>query len=80
MARLEALRGEKPGLFARLVQFIARRKMGRVPEPLRVLQRNAALMAGVGAFETALERASLVPSRTKSLAELSVALQIGCPF
>lgn len=80
MARLEALRSEKPGLFARFVQFIARRKLGRTPEPLRVLQRNRALMIGVGAFETALERATLVPARTRSLAELRVALQVGCPF
>jgi hypothetical protein len=70
----------KPGLLARFIFAIARRKIGRVPGPLRVLQRSTALMLGTGAFETALQKASRVPARSKSLAELRVALLVGCPF
>ena len=80
MSRLEGHAAQRPGLFARLVFFIARRKVGRVPQPLRVLVGNGALMMGVGAFETALEKSSYVPERTKSLAQVRVAMQVGCPF
>jgi hypothetical protein len=80
MARLEKLRGTRPGWLARLAYFVARRKLGHVPEPLKVLNRNGALMLGMGAFETALQRCGRVPGRLKSLAELRVALEVGCPF
>lgn len=80
MPRLPELRAARPGWLGRLVFALCRRKLGRVPEPVKVLHRNRALMMGVGAFETALERAELVPHRLKSLAELRVAIMVGCPF
>ena len=80
MSRLADHAARPPGLFARLVYFIARRKLGRVPQPLKVLVGNGALMAGVGAFETALEKSRHLPDRLESLASLRVALLVGCPF
>lgn len=80
MSRMSQLTAARPGLFGRLVYFFTRRTLGRVPEPIKVLHRNGALLAGVGALETGLERSTRVPARLKSLAELRVALQIGCPF
>lgn len=80
MSRLADHAARRPGLFARLVYFVARRKIGRVPQPLRVLVGNRALMAGVGAFETALEKSTHLSARLKSLAQLRVALLVECPF
>lgn len=80
MSRLSEHGAARPGLFARIVYFFARRKLGRVPEPVKVLHGNRALLAGVGAFELGLERSRRVPDRLKSLAELRVSLLIGCPF
>lgn len=80
MSRLPELRAAHPGWFARLVYFITRRKLGRVPESVKVLHRNPAIMIAVGGYESALERASQVPARLKSLAEVRVALYVGCPF
>ena len=80
MSRLEDHANRRPGLLARLVYFVARRKLGRVPQPLKVLVGNGALMMGVGAFETALEKSSHVPERTKALAQIHVAMRVGCPF
>ena len=80
MSRLEDHAARRPGLFARLVYFVARRKLGRVPQPLKVLVRNGALMTGVGAFETSLERSRHMPARLKDLASLRVALLVDCPF
>lgn len=80
MSRLSELRTQRPGLLGRIVYFVARRKLGRVPEPVKVLHRNPAVMMAVGGYETALERASQVPHRLKVLAEVRVAMQIGCSF
>lgn len=80
MSRLPELRAARPGWFGRLIYFITRRKLGRVPESVKVLHRNPAIMTAVGGYESALERASQVPARLKSLAEVRVALHIGCPF
>ena len=80
MARLQRLRAARPGWLARLVYWATRRKLGRVPEPIKVLNRSRALMMGVGAYETALDSCDRVPPRLVSLAELRVALEVGCPF
>lgn len=80
MSRLAEHADQRPGLFARLVYFIARRKLGHVPQPLKVLVGNGALMMGVGAFETALDKSTYLPERTKSLAQIHVAMLVGCPF
>lgn len=80
MSRLPELRAARPGLFARIVYFITRRKLGRVPEPVKVLHRNPAILMAMGGYETALERASQVPHRLKVLAQVRTAMQIGCPF
>jgi alkylhydroperoxidase family enzyme len=80
MPRLRELRETRPGWLARIVYAVTRRKLGKVPESVKVLHRNPAILTAVGAYETALERASAAPARLKSLAELRVALMVGCPF
>ena len=80
MSRLQDVQRRKPGWFARLVFWAARRKLGRVPGPVAVLNANPGLLAGVGAFETALDKADRAPARAKSLAQLQTALLVGCPF
>ncbi len=80
MSRLPQLRQARPGLFARIVYFVARKKLGRVPEPVKVLHRNTALLAGVGALETAFDKSTRVSGRIKALAQVRVAMMVGCPF
>jgi hypothetical protein len=80
MSRLPVLCRARPGIVARMIFWVARRKLGHVPEPLRVLGKSNALLLGVGAFELGLERSTRVAPRVKSLAELRVALLVGCPF
>ena len=80
MSRLPALRSRRPSLFARLAYFFARRKLGRVPEPLKLVHRNGALLAGLGAFEAALQFSHRAPERLKALAGIKAALEVDCPF
>ncbi len=80
MSRLQDVLRQRPGWFARLAFWATRRKLGRVPGPVRALTANPGLLAGMAAFETALDKADRAPARAKSLAELQTALLVGCPF
>jgi len=79
VARIEGvIRGGS--LLARVVFWMSRRKLGRVIGPLRVHALHTRLLAGVGSMETAQEKASTVPTTVKVLAEVLVAMRVGCPF
>ncbi len=80
MARIEGITEGKAGLLARLAYWLARRRVGKVPEPLRVYARHTWLLNGYGAFEYALERSRLVEERLKLLAQIKAATLVGCPF
>lgn len=58
----------------------ARRRLGKVPEPLAVTAHHPTLLAGYGAFELATERAKKVPETLKELAGVKAALLAGCEF
>jgi hypothetical protein len=80
MARLNGLDGRAAGWNARFVYWLAKRKVGRVPEPVTIYAHHPNLLRGYGAFEMFLERAKKVDARLKNLASLKVAALVGCPF
>ena len=67
-------------MFARLAFFMTRRKVGRVIRPVRVHALHTRLLTGYGQMEMAQEKARQVPVEIKSLAQVRVAMRIGCPF
>ena len=80
MARIEALEKSKAGWFARLVYGMARKRLGRMPEPLAIQAHHGAIFKGNAAFEYALEHAKLVDHKLKALAEIETSSLIGCPW
>lgn len=52
----------------------------RTPDLVRLLARRPALMAGVGAYETALIASGRVDGRLKALGQVKTGALIGCPF
>lgn len=79
MARIAGV--EKGGsLIARIAFFMCQRKVGRVIRPVRVHALHTRLLMGYGQMEAAQEKAARVPRQLKCLAEVRVAMQIGCPF
>jgi len=68
------------GPLRRIAYRIARRRLGRVPEPFAVTAHHTKLFGAMSAFELALERSSRVPVRYKALAELRAAMVVGCEF
>jgi hypothetical protein len=68
------------GLVRRLIYFLARRRVGRVPMPVQIHAHHGQLLIGMGSFEDALRRSRRVDGRLKALAQLRAASLVGCPF
>jgi len=78
-ARIDGV--EKPG--GPVVAYAyreSRRRLGRVPEPVKVSAHHPGLLFGYGMLELATERASRVDDRTKLLAVMKAAQLTGCEW
>ena len=65
MARLKGVDDAGSGLVTRAVYAAARRRVGAVPEPLRIMALNPAIMFASGGFELAMGRATTVDQQLK---------------
>ena len=68
------------GLFVRGFYRETRRRYDRDLEPVEVAAHHRRLLAGMGAFEIALDKSNRVDEKLKALAETKVALMVGCEF
>src|SRR3712207_6492265 len=80
MTRIHGVPEMGTDLPGRLAYRFSRRRFGKVPEPVRVTAHHRNLLLGTGAMELALDRSNLVDARLKKLAEIKVALVVGCEF
>jgi hypothetical protein len=80
MTRIEGVPRRRAGLFVRFAYWLAKRRLGKVPEPINITAHHPWIFRGYGAYEMTLERARLVDARLKTLASLKAAALIGCPF
>jgi 4-carboxymuconolactone decarboxylase len=80
MARILDAPEKDAGLLGRFAYRFSRRRFGKVPEPVRVTAHHRNVLLGTGAMELALDRSGLVDARLKKLAEMKVALVVGCEF
>lgn len=80
MARIQGIDGKRANLFTRLFYWLARRKIGRVPEPLRITAHQPRLLAALGGMEMAQEAVRSVDGVVKAIVQIKAAMMIGCPF
>ncbi len=80
MARIEGVPESRAGLGIRFSYWFARRRFGKIPEPLTVVAHHPWLSRGYVGFELAADRSRLVDTRLKALAQLKAAALIGCAF
>jgi hypothetical protein len=79
MARIAGV--TKPAsLFAKAVFWFAKRRLGRVPTPVRIQALHDRIFSGYARMELAQDKARLVPFQVKALAQILVAMRVGCPF
>jgi hypothetical protein len=86
MARINGLGPQQAGWFTRLLYWFTRRSLrqrtgqDRLPEPVKLLAHQPALLRAVGRMEMAQGAARTVDRRLKLLASLQASTLAGCPF
>jgi hypothetical protein len=80
MPRLAGVTDNQSGPLTRFAFWMARRKIGKVPDPMRVSAHHRAISMASGGYEYWLDRAKLVDARLKVLAAIKAATMVGCPF
>ena len=68
------------GPLRKVAYGMARKRLGRVPEPFAVTAHHTKMFGAMSGFEMALERSKKVPVRYKALGELRAAMVVGCEF
>jgi hypothetical protein len=80
MARIDGLESSQAGLVARFVYWVTKRKFGRVMLPVKINAHHPRLLRAMGAMEMGQQAARSVDPVIKMLAQVKVAMMIGCPF
>ena len=80
MARLDGVSDANAGLMTRQVFKAAKRRMGRVADPLRIMAHCPPVMYAAGGFELAWGNAKSVDPVLKDLCQLKVSQLVGCVF
>lgn len=78
MARSEGV--QNPGLAARIIFFFAKRRLRRVPLGLRIRAFDPKYLRRALRLDLYCAEPGTVPMHLKELAQLKVALMVGCPF
>ncbi len=68
------------GPLRKVAYGMARKRLGRVPEPFAVAAHHPKVFGAMSGFEMALERSNRIPIRYKALGELRAAMVVGCEF
>ena len=80
MARVSGVSDREAGMMTRAAYMGAKRMVGKVPLPMRIMALNPWVMRAYGAFEMAMGRAKTLPANLKELAAVKAASLIGCVF
>jgi hypothetical protein len=80
MARIEGIADKQADLLTRSFYAAVRRKLGRVPGPVRITAHQPRLLAALGGMELAQEAMHTVDPVIKALVGIKAAMLIGCPF
>ncbi len=80
MARLEGISDADAGFLTRQVYRGAARKLGTVPDPLRLMAHSTPVMFADVLFELAWAKAKNIDPVLRDLCQLKVASMVGCVF
>jgi hypothetical protein len=71
---------QNPGLIARFLFFLAKRRLHRVPLGMRIRAFDPKYLRLASRLDMYGAAPGTVPMNLKELAQLKVALMVGCPF
>ncbi len=78
--RLPGVQDNEGGPLVRFAYWMTRRRLRRVPGPIRLHAYHPRLLRAMAAMELGQEAAHGVPAALKTLAQVKVAMLVGCPF
>ncbi|MCZ6464966.1 MAG: hypothetical protein O7A09_11580 [Proteobacteria bacterium] len=79
MARMNGVPEDRADLVSRLFFRAVRKRTGKVAESWKIASHAPGILRGWAAMEWFLDRANRVEAKLKRLAQLKVALMVGCP-
>ncbi len=80
MARIGGVSDDEAGIMTRMAFAGARRMLGKIPEPMRIMARSPWTMRANAGFELAMRRAKRLDPRLKDLASIKVSSLVECLF
>ena len=80
MVRSEGVHDNEAGLLTRIIFWLTKRRIGRVPLGMRVRARDPKLFRNVVRMDLYAVSQRAIRPRLKELAQLKVAMMVGCPF
>ena len=80
MSRSQGVPDDKAGLLTRILFWFAKRALGHVPLGMRVRALDPKYLRRAARMDLYSAARGTVPVRLKELAQLKVALMVGCPF
>lgn len=80
MNRATGVQDGEAGLRTKLVYWLVKRRLGRVPLGMRIRARDPRLLVLAGKMDLYVASRGTVPTKLKELAQLKVAVMVGCPF
>jgi hypothetical protein len=80
MPRLAGIEPSQANLFTRIVYWMTKRQIGRVIEPLKVTAHRTPLLWASVQMERVQMKMHAVDHSLKELAQIKVAMLVGCPF
>ena len=80
MSRSEGVQDNEAGLLTRLLFWFAKRALGRIPRGMRIRAFDPKYLRRAVRMDLYAASRSSVSMRLKELAQLKVALMVGCPF
>lgn len=80
MLRSNGVQNEDAGLLTRMIFWFTRRRLGRVPQGMRIRALVPKFLRHAVRMDIFAASKGLVPMSLKELAQLKVAMLVGCPF
>jgi hypothetical protein len=80
MARMDGIGDAEAGFLTRQVYKASKKRVGEVPEPLRLYAHCPPSMFAAGFFEISFQKANSVDPVLKALCQLKVSQMVGCVF
>jgi hypothetical protein len=78
--RGEGISDSEASLRTRFIYWLVKRKLGKIPRGVRIRARDPKLLELSGRMDLHIGKPESVPAILKELAQIKVAMMVGCPF